>query len=65
MTNAINTYAADYFNACVKTEQALAKRMTKAISANPDMIWEIAQVVAYADADSVVSAKRKRRKKPT
>lgn len=63
MTNAINTYATDYFNACVKTEQALAKRMTKAISANPAMIREIAQAVAYADADSVVFCEKKKAEK--
>jgi hypothetical protein len=63
MTNEINTYAADYFNACVKTEQALAKRMTKAISASPDMIREIAQAVAYADADSVVFCEKKKAEK--
>lgn len=63
MTNQVNTqndFANDYLKACVKPEQALAKRVTKAIGENPAMIREIAQAVHYALNDCRVYDEKKK-----
>ena len=63
MTNQVNIqndFANDYLKACVKPEQALAKRVTKAIGENPAMIREIAQAVHYALNDCRVYDEKKK-----
>ena len=55
-----NDFANDYLKACVKPEQALAKRVTKAIGENPAMIREIAQAVHYALNDCRVYDEKKK-----